>query len=250
MHRFRCILFLCSLQLFALQALAQSNWDPEPYVTDSALVFHDDLDFYLNSYTKAELKAMRKKVNVLKMSFNKVMKRQIEDVRAFSEGRSNDGKRKNFSLKTTTGERVHVKGGNGKIRAFMFASITNPPALQQLPLWDSLAAQYDTAKVELFVVYGRELHPGDKGFKQYTFPKSETEKMVYAKELAAQTRLPVVVDGLDDRVVDLYGKVPNSAFVLDQNGTMVFRSTWADSDKIRVVLDKLLEWGKNPENIW
>ncbi|MBK7946348.1 MAG: hypothetical protein IPJ85_14045 [Flavobacteriales bacterium] len=34
----------------ATQASAQlNNWDPRWYATDSALIFHDDLDYYLNA---------------------------------------------------------------------------------------------------------------------------------------------------------------------------------------------------------
>lgn len=230
---------------FSLISGAQNTWNSEPYVTDSALIFHDDLDFYLNGYTRLELRMMRNQVNLMKMSFNKVMKEQVNDVRAFSEGRTNATETQHFSLKTTTGDRINTKDGTGKIRAFMFGSITNPPAIAQMPLWSELAEKYDTSKVQLFVVYARELHPGDRKFKDYKWPESETEKMAYAKEFAELGSIPVAVDGLNNRVLDMYGRVPNSAFVIDQNGVLVFRATWADSRKIEVVVDKLLEWDRD-----
>lgn len=240
-------LLLLLILLPPIAISAQNTWNPEPFVTDSALIFHDDLDFYLNSYTRLELRMMRSKVNLMKMSFNKVMKRQVEDVRAFSEGRTNANETQHFSLKTTEGKRINTNDGSGKIRAFMFGSITNPPALAQLPLWSELQNKYDPEKVELFMIYARELHPGDRGFRGYKWPKSETEKMAYAQEMAAKSELQIAVDGLDNRVLDQYGRVPNSAFVIDQNGVLVFRSTWADSRKIETVVDKLLEW-EDPSN--
>ena len=68
-------LLLPLLLLFAaLPAHAQlNNWDPSWYVTDSTLVFHDDLDYYLNAYSKNEIKEMRKEVNIWRMNFDKLM---------------------------------------------------------------------------------------------------------------------------------------------------------------------------------
>ena len=39
----------------------------------------------------------------------------------------------------------------------------------------------------------------------------------------------------------MYGEVPNAAYVVDPEGRIVFRSTWADSRKIEQVVDTLLE---------
>ena len=63
--------------------------------------------------------------------------------------------------------------------------------------------------------------------------------MANARKLSAQIGLPVLVDGVDEKVLRLYGKVPNAAFVVDEEGRLVFYSTWADSSKIEAVLDLL-----------
>lgn len=243
------IFSIAALVLTAFSAQAQSSWNAEPTVSDSALIFQDDLDFYMNSYSKKELRAMRKRVNILKMSTSRSMNKRIKEIRAFSEGRSNNGARIDFRLPTASGSEMRVDGGNGKVRAFMFVSLTNPPALFQLPLWDSLAMHYDSSKVQLFVVYSKELHPGERSFKKIKKPQSESEKMELAKRFAEKTIMPVAVDGLNNEVFDQYGKAPNSAFVFDQNGTQVFRGTWADSRKIAKVVDILLEWGQDSDNI-
>jgi hypothetical protein len=133
--------------------------------------------------------------------------------------------------------------GKGKVRAFMFGSITNPPARMQLPRWDSLRLKYDTAQVDLFVVYGRELHPGDKKrFHAWPGPRTVEEKAAYAVEFAGLTGLPVVVDGLDDAVFTAYGRAPNGAYLIDADGQLVFRGTWADSRKMEEMMDRLLRW--------
>ncbi|MBK7083286.1 MAG: hypothetical protein IPH53_00850 [Flavobacteriales bacterium] len=194
---------ILTIALFATSARAQivTNWDPKPFVTDSALVFHDDLDFYLNSYSKQEIKAMRRMVSIWRMNFDKVIRATINDIRTHSEGSGVATRTKDFAQK------------------------------------------YDTNQVRLFMVYGRELHPGDqKTYRDYPAPKSEHEKLAYAQELGNTVRIPVLVDGLNDAVIDLYGRAPNAAYVVDKDGTLIFRGTWADSRKIEHILTTLMRW--------
>ncbi|MBK7112939.1 MAG: hypothetical protein IPH60_10915 [Flavobacteriales bacterium] len=115
----------------------------------------------------------------------------------------------------------HTLSANpGKIRAFMFGSITNPPARMQVEQWQRLAKKYAGKDVQLFVSYGDELHPGDrKEFKAYPKPKSEYEKLAYAQEFAQLSSLPVLVDGLNNATYDAYGKAPNGAYLVDADGS-------------------------------
>lgn len=220
------------------------EWDPAPYTVAGDIRFQDDLDFFLDGYTKPEIKAMRKQVSLWRMNFDKMMKATIHDIQTYSEGGNMVPRMHDFTLQDVrTGNPFHLASGKGKIRAFMFGSISNPPARAQLPLWDRLLSKYDTAKVDLFVIYGKELHPGDrKNFSKYPMPTTLGQKMGYAREFAQLTALPVLVDGMDDHVFTEYGKVPNGAFVIDANDRLIFRGTWADSRKIEQILDTVLKW--------
>ncbi|HEY0977613.1 MAG TPA: deiodinase-like protein [Flavobacteriales bacterium] len=228
---------------FSLSAQLQ-NWNPDPYRTDSALIFRDDLDYYLNGYSKEEIQAMRKQVSIWRMNWDKVIKATIDDIRSYSEGNGMDVRTHDFTLvDARTGLPYHLQGRTGRIRAFMFGSLTNPPARMQLPYWDRLRTKYDTSKVDLLVIYGKELHPGDKKeYKNYPAPKSEYEKVAYAKEFAQLTKLPVLVDGLNNATLEQYGKVPNGAYVVDADGRLIFRGTWADSRKVEHIIDTVLKW--------
>jgi hypothetical protein len=234
--------------LFPLCASAQiNNWDPRWYASDSSLVFHDDLDYYLNAYSEPEIKAMRKQVSIWRMNFDKLMRRTINELRAYSEGHGMVPKAHDFDLPIAQREgRYRLLDNQGKIRAFMFGSISNPPARVQLERWSNLAKKYaKESDVQLFVIYGRELHPGDrKEFKMYPPPKSESEKIAYAKEFAQLGTLPVLIDGLDEAVFTQYGRVPNGAYLVDADGRLVFRSTWADARKMEHMIDTLLRWYK------
>lgn len=220
-----------------------NNWDPTWYTTDSALIFHDDLDFYLNGYSKKEIKKMRKQVNIFRMNFDKSIRRTIDDLRAYSEGNSMQPVMHDFTLpKAQDGVRYTLSRDTGRIRAFMFGSLTNPPSRMQLPRWEALVQKYDTAQVKLFVIYGKELHPGDKKWKDYPDPKSEYEKMAYAQEYAQLTSMPVYVDGLNNKVYEDHGKAPNTCVIIDADNNLVFRGTWADSRKVEYIIDTLLKW--------
>jgi hypothetical protein len=47
-------------------------------------------------------------------------------------------------------------------------------------------------------------------------------------------------DFIDEKVLDAYGELPNSAYVVDRHGTVVFKSSWVDSKKVEHVIDSLL----------
>jgi hypothetical protein len=220
------------------------NWNPQPYHTDSALIFRDDLDFYLNSYSQKDIRSMRKQVSMMRMAFNKVMRTTIDEIRAYSEGNNFDGRVHDFELtEARNGGSYKLSTNKGRIRAFMFVSMSNPPARYQVKYWDRLVDKYAQEKVDLFVVYGKELHPGDKKtFKLYPAPKSEYEKRAYAQEFAQLTKMPVLIDGLDDAVLNAYGRVPNGAYVIDADDNLIFRGTWADNRKIEHIIDTVLKW--------
>ena len=223
-----------------------NNWDPSWYPTDTALVFHDDLDYYLNAYSKEDIKQMRHQVNIWNMNFDKVMRQTIRELRTYSEGGGMDPHTHDFALPVAQdGSTYTLSANSGKIRAFMFGSITNPPARLQLEKWSQLVKKYGKEEVQLFMVYGDELHPGEKKqFKGYPVPKSETEKMAYAKDFAQLGKLPVLVDGLNDAVFNAYGRAPNGAYLVDKEGNLVFRGTWADARKMEHMIDTLLKWYK------
>jgi hypothetical protein len=236
-----------SLLIATLPGRAQlNNWDPSWYTTDSTLVFHDDLDYYLNAYSRDEIRAMRGTVSTWRMNFDKLMRQTYRELRTYSEGGGMEPVTHDFELPYAQQEgRYRLRDRNGRIRAFMFGSISNPPSRIQLERWSALGRKYAREEVDIFVIYGRELHPGDgRSRKRHPLPTSETEKQAYAREYAALGTLPVLVDGLNDAVYAAYGKAPNGAYLVDSDGNLVFRATWADARKMEHMIDTLLRWYK------
>lgn len=144
-----------------------------------------------------------------------------------------------FTLRTAEGNTLRLSDLRGRIAVFMFAAMTCPPARAQLPLWNRLRAEYADRGVAVFVVYSRERHPGEPGYREFRHTRTDAEKQANARLFAEMAQMPVAVDGINEAVLARYGKVPNAAFVIDCNGVLIYKSTWADAKAIRAVLDRL-----------
>lgn len=108
---------------------------------------------------------------------------------------------------------------------------------------EALAATYAERGVEFLHFYVREPHPGEKAFKQYLQPSSFEEKLAYAKELEANRgirRVTVAVDGMEEQAHRKFGRLPNMAYVVDTQGTIVFKAMWTRAEEIEKVLQELL----------
>lgn len=149
-----------------------------------------------------------------------------------------------FELPSVNGEKIKLSDLRGRPVAFMFVALTCPPAIMQVKRWTDLQKKYNRDEATLFVIYSRERHPREPGYRQYRHTRTDAEKTANAQTLAQQTSLPVLIDGVDEKVLRLYGKVPNAAFVVDSVGRLAFYSTWADASKVEVVLDLLLAEAK------
>jgi peroxiredoxin len=145
-----------------------------------------------------------------------------------------------FVLTTTNGETVRLSDKRGRIAVFMFVAMTCPPARTQVDLWKGMYEKYDVNDVEVFFVYSRERHAGERGYPEFKETKTTSERMVYARMLSKITAVPVVVDPIDEPTLKDYGVVPNAAFVVDREGFIVFKSQWADIRKIERVVEQLL----------
>jgi thiol-disulfide isomerase/thioredoxin len=222
--------------------LAEPDWDPTPRLVGETLVFEEHLSVRPASIYTPEVNAqMAAKIDESRFILEGRKRREIVSLLGFGSGVSVGAAAPRFELSRTDGSRFDLADLRGRIAVFMFAAMTCPPAREQVPRWEALQEKYDRSDVELFLIYSRERHPHEPGYPEFRYAETDAEKMTYARMLADLTALPVVVDSIEETVLQLYGDVPNAAFVVDRNGTVVFRSTWADSRKIEAVLDALLD---------
>src|SRR5690606_20676049 len=90
--------WLLYIALACVVPASAQEWNPDPTVQGGAIRFQDDLDFFLDGYTKPQIKAMRKQVSTWRMSFNKMMRATIHDIQAYSEGGGAEPATHDFTL--------------------------------------------------------------------------------------------------------------------------------------------------------
>ena len=111
-----------------------------------------------------------------------------------------------------------------------------------MPLFEQLLEKYGERDVEVVHVYVREPHAGERGFRDYKQPKSFDERMNNAKQLVVKKGItgPVLVDNMDEQWRTALGNLPNVAYVVNKDGIVYYKSSWADADKIDKALAELV----------
>ena len=141
-----------------------------------------------------------------------------------------------FELITTDGSALaneNVFGGKPVI--FIFGSMTCPMTASAAPSVQELYDEFG-GRVDFIMLYVREAHPGEH------FQQSETieTKLEYARSLKEfyGIQWTVAADNIDGDLNRALDPKPNAAFLVDADGTIVFRSLWAaDYNALRQALD-------------
>ena len=150
-----------------------------------------------------------------------------------------------FELLTTEGSiLVNENVFGDKPVIFIFGSMTCPMTASAAPSVQELYDEFSD-RVEFIMLYVREAHPGEY------FAQSETieEKLDYARTLKDfyDMRWTVAADNIDGDLHCAFDPKPNSAFLADKEGTILFRSLWAsDYCALRRALDAAAN-GRIPE---
>jgi thiol-disulfide isomerase/thioredoxin len=217
-----------------------TGWTPEPRGSvGEALIFQEHFSLVPSSiYTPKENEALDAQIDPVRFLLPHKLA-EVAKIFMFEGEVGAGAPAPDFALQTTDGEEIRLSELRGRPAVFMFVAMTCPPARAQVPRFEALQQRFGD-QVQFFLVYSRERHPGEKGFPGFEYARTDAQKRKYAAMLAELTRLPVAVDGIDEHVLELYGPVPNSAYVIDRHGAIVFRSTWADATKIDAVLERLL----------
>lgn len=120
------------------------------------------------------------------------------------------------SLKDLRGEKAVV---------LLFVSSTSWPYVEQIVPLEKLIKSQDKDKVEFLTIYVKEEDPSWQ-------PKDYFEREQRAKALRFQMgvqthqrmRQKVLIDEMDDRVFKAYGEKHNSAFIIDRDGKIFFKT--------------------------
>ncbi len=150
-----------------------------------------------------------------------------------------------FELITTSGDRL----ANGDVFAdkpvlFIFGSMTCPMTASAAPSVQELYDEFGD-RVDFIMLYVREAHPGEH------FAQAETmeEKLEHARTLKKfyDIQWTVAADNIDGDLNRALDPKPNSAFLMNNEGIILFRSLWAaDRDALHQALDAAAA-GRVPE---
>ena len=141
-----------------------------------------------------------------------------------------------FQLVTTEGDRLvnsDVFGDQPVL--FVFGSMTCPMTASAAPSVEELYSEFGD-RVEFIMLYVREAHPGEL----ISQAESMDEKLVHARALKNLYDIgwTVAADSIDGDLHRALDPKPNSAFLTDSQGKILFRSLWAaDRDALHQALD-------------
>ena len=118
---------------------------------------------------------------------------------------------------------------------FIFGSMTCPMTASAAPSMQELFDEFGD-RVNFIMLYVREAHPGE----DIAQPETIEEKLDSARALKEfhDIQWTVAADNIDGELHRALDPKPNSAFLMDNNGTILFRSLWAsDYGALRLALD-------------
>lgn len=139
------------------------------------------------------------------------------------------------ALPAIDGGSVTVGGQRDRPLVVVTGSLTCPMTEASTPSVRQLHAEFGD-RIDFLMVSGREAHPGER----LPQPKTGDGARVRAEQLARYHDLafPVAVDTVDGAVHRQLDLKPNTLVVLDERGTVAFRSLWAgDHRHVRAALD-------------
>ena len=140
-----------------------------------------------------------------------------------------------FELVTTSGNRLdNPKVFRDKPVLLIFGSMTCPMTASAAPSVQELYDEFGD-RVEFIMLYVREAHPGEN----YSQAESMEEKLEHSRALKDFYGIEwtVAADKLGGDLHRALDPKPNSAFLMNQDGIIIFRSLWAaDHDALRVAL--------------
>ncbi len=118
---------------------------------------------------------------------------------------------------------------------FIFGSMTCPMTASAAPIVQELFDDFGD-RVNFIMMYVREAHPGQNIAQSETI-EQKLDNARALKELH-DIQWTVAADNIDGELHRTLDPKPNSAFLMDNNGTILFRSLWAsDYGALRLALD-------------
>ena len=100
----------------------------------------------------------------------------------------------------------------------------------EVPPLTRLSRKYRGENFEFLIVYVRESHPGEN-FPHHRSLEQKIEHARKYRELEG-VELPILVDDFQGGVHRNYGLLSNMIYLIDREGTVVYKSDWTDAAEL------------------
>lgn len=109
----------------------------------------------------------------------------------------------------------------------------------EVPPLTELHRKYQSRGFQFFIVYCREAHPGEN----YPHHQSLEQKLAQAtklRELEQIREIPILVDDFQGTTHYAYGLLPNMVYLINREGTVVYKSDWTDAIELEGMCESLI----------
>ena len=101
----------------------------------------------------------------------------------------------------------------------------------EVPPLTALYRRHREQGFQFLIVYAREAHPGEN----FPHHQSLAQKIAHAKKLRELEKIheiPIIADDIHGSTHLAYGLLPNMIYLIDREGTIVYKSDWTDAQEI------------------
>jgi len=140
----------------------------------------------------------------------------------------------NFTATKLDGECVKLSDFFGNWIVFETGSISCPIYESKIKPMNELARTFPN--ITFLVLYVREAHPGEKIHQHSSFEEKLSCARL-ARDEDGESRT-IIVDDVEGSAHRLYGSMPNSVYVINPKGVVVFHGDWNDIDEVKNVLQE------------
>lgn len=150
-----------------------------------------------------------------------------------------------FRLQLANGELANLLDFDGKFLVLEMGSLTCPLFQGRRSAMSKLRAEHKD--VSFSVLYVREAHPG----ATISAHRTTADKSACATGLRddGESRR-ILIDDIDGTAHQAYGGYPNSVFIINSNGCVVYAVDWNNPTSTRRALDQLLKGQSAQVKAW
>ncbi len=143
---------------------------------------------------------------------------------------------KDFELKTVDGKSAKISNFLDKPLVFEMGSVTCPMYAGHVTPMQEIAKKYP--EFNFVVLYVREAHPGNI-ISNHTAIEN---KINAAKEAIRfyKDKRTILVDNTNGDAHKVYGTLPNSVYIINTDGTILFAKAWNNTHYLEPVLEKIV----------